>query len=392
MYDIERLMITAISGATIGYFTNWIAIRMLFRPLEEKYIFGIKVPFTPGMVPRERYSLSKKVAETIEEHLLDDNAISEALSSDAMITAIETMLANTIDSLANDDTRLADKVDADILSNTIREYMFEIYSTYFDDFTDMSQSVHDFLKTSDKTFADYIGSDKKEVLKEHMVKYAPSMRNYIQNNIESNPNVEITIKRITTRLIEDNLKGFMGIFVKPEKIYAKMKDSAIQYVNDDANFDEIFECIWFVIEILLNKPLTEVADLADKEQLDTILKEMNDKYGVFDKIFDALVVKLINKILDIQISTVSKKFLLPRKDAIVGYGSNLIKKLVISNSHNIATAFDTKAIVQSKINDFEVSRAEEIILDVVKRELNMITMLGGVLGFLIGVATFFLSR
>ena len=30
-----------ISGAVIGYFTNWLAIKMLFLPYKEKYLFGI---------------------------------------------------------------------------------------------------------------------------------------------------------------------------------------------------------------------------------------------------------------------------------------------------------------------------------------------------------------
>ncbi|MBN2706176.1 MAG: DUF445 family protein, partial [Deltaproteobacteria bacterium] len=31
-------------GAVIGYFTNYLAIRMLFRPLRKKYILGLPLP------------------------------------------------------------------------------------------------------------------------------------------------------------------------------------------------------------------------------------------------------------------------------------------------------------------------------------------------------------
>ena len=34
-------------GGLIGYITNDIAIRMLFRPHKAKYLFGIHIPFTP---------------------------------------------------------------------------------------------------------------------------------------------------------------------------------------------------------------------------------------------------------------------------------------------------------------------------------------------------------
>ncbi|MCI5208839.1 MAG: DUF445 family protein, partial [Candidatus Electrothrix sp. ATG2] len=35
-------------GALIGYLTNKVAIRMLFRPLNPWYILGKRVPMTPG--------------------------------------------------------------------------------------------------------------------------------------------------------------------------------------------------------------------------------------------------------------------------------------------------------------------------------------------------------
>ncbi|WP_457640415.1 DUF445 domain-containing protein [Persephonella sp.] len=57
-------------GAFIGYITNWLAIKMLFRPFEEKYIFGFKVPFTPGLIPRRRKEIALSIAETVEEHIL----------------------------------------------------------------------------------------------------------------------------------------------------------------------------------------------------------------------------------------------------------------------------------------------------------------------------------
>lgn len=41
-------------GGFIGYITNALDIRMLFRPHSPKYVFGIHVPFTPGIIPKEK--------------------------------------------------------------------------------------------------------------------------------------------------------------------------------------------------------------------------------------------------------------------------------------------------------------------------------------------------
>ncbi len=64
------IIIPPILGAFIGYITNWLAIKMLFRPFEEKYIFGFKVPFTPGLIPRRRKEIAESIATTVEEHIL----------------------------------------------------------------------------------------------------------------------------------------------------------------------------------------------------------------------------------------------------------------------------------------------------------------------------------
>lgn len=44
-------------GALIGYCTNYIAVKMLFRPRHEKYFFGHKVPLTLELFRRERLGL-----------------------------------------------------------------------------------------------------------------------------------------------------------------------------------------------------------------------------------------------------------------------------------------------------------------------------------------------
>ncbi|HOV64758.1 MAG TPA: DUF445 family protein, partial [Spirochaetia bacterium] len=68
-------------GAIIGYVTNAIAISMLFRPYTEKRIFGIKVPFTPGIIPKQRDKLSVSIAEMVERELLTPDALKKQVLS-----------------------------------------------------------------------------------------------------------------------------------------------------------------------------------------------------------------------------------------------------------------------------------------------------------------------
>ncbi len=62
-------------GAVIGYVTNALAIRMLFRPLSEKRIFGIRIPFTPGILPRQRYRLAESIATMVSARLLTPDVL-----------------------------------------------------------------------------------------------------------------------------------------------------------------------------------------------------------------------------------------------------------------------------------------------------------------------------
>jgi len=57
-------------GGVIGYFTNDIAIKMLFRPYRSLYLGRRRIPFTPGLIPRNQERLAKRISDTIMGSLL----------------------------------------------------------------------------------------------------------------------------------------------------------------------------------------------------------------------------------------------------------------------------------------------------------------------------------
>ena len=70
----ERMIITSyilapLVGGVIGYVTNDIAIRMLFRPHTAKYIMGRRVPFTPGIIPKEKGRKAEAVGTAISDNI-----------------------------------------------------------------------------------------------------------------------------------------------------------------------------------------------------------------------------------------------------------------------------------------------------------------------------------
>ena len=80
-------------GAVIGYITNDIAIRMLFRPHKAKYIMGIHVPFTPGIIPKEKSRIAGAIGKAVSENLMNREVLEKNLLSDDMLSKI----GNTID-------------------------------------------------------------------------------------------------------------------------------------------------------------------------------------------------------------------------------------------------------------------------------------------------------
>ncbi|MGK7950403.1 MAG: DUF445 domain-containing protein [Xenococcaceae cyanobacterium] len=59
-----------VAGGIIGYFTNDLAIKMLFRPYKPIYIGKRKLPFTPGLIPANQERLAQKISDTIMGSLL----------------------------------------------------------------------------------------------------------------------------------------------------------------------------------------------------------------------------------------------------------------------------------------------------------------------------------
>ncbi|MDR0322862.1 MAG: DUF445 family protein [Treponema sp.] len=73
--------IPPVVGALIGYSTNVLAIRMLFRPLREIRIFGIRLPFTPGILPKQRHRLAESIGGMVERELITPEIIRRRLAN-----------------------------------------------------------------------------------------------------------------------------------------------------------------------------------------------------------------------------------------------------------------------------------------------------------------------
>lgn len=104
--DIVRFVAPVALGGIIGAFTNYIAIKMMFRPYSEKRLFGFLVPFTPGIIPKRQNDLAKAIGRVVSDNLVDADGISKMLLSDETIRKLESKIDEMVRSLQKNENSL----------------------------------------------------------------------------------------------------------------------------------------------------------------------------------------------------------------------------------------------------------------------------------------------
>lgn len=82
--EIINLLAGPIIGGVIGYFTNYIAVKMLFRPLKPVKIGKYTLPFTPGIIPKRKPALAHALGQAVGNALLNKEELTKVLTSDRM--------------------------------------------------------------------------------------------------------------------------------------------------------------------------------------------------------------------------------------------------------------------------------------------------------------------
>src|SRR5919199_547780 len=121
--DIWLLVAPPVVGGVIGYFTNDIAIKMLFRPYRAIYIGQRRLPFTPGLIPRNQERLAKRVSDTIMGSLLTpeelQNLARRLLQTERVQGAILWLLTLALEQIKPDKSQKTTKVLAGILRDLL---------------------------------------------------------------------------------------------------------------------------------------------------------------------------------------------------------------------------------------------------------------------------------
>ena len=96
-YTILKYLAGPVIGAIIGYFTNYLAVKMLFRPRHPKYLFGKQLPFTPGAIPKGKDRLAKTAGKVVADHLVTEEDLTGRLLSPEMTNAVVNKVMDAMD-------------------------------------------------------------------------------------------------------------------------------------------------------------------------------------------------------------------------------------------------------------------------------------------------------
>lgn len=295
MNAIEIILPVAV-GALIGYCTNYIAIKMLFRPSKEVRIFGKRLPFTPGVIPKNQGRLAKAVGKAVGDNLLTKEDITGALKSEQLQQAI---------------------------GNAVADAVMETELTAGD-------------------CIDKISGGNGKVFTE---KIAVAVTEKIKNGLSK---VDFTdlIVNIAGSVIQEKVKGTMMAMFVNEGTIAFLAEPVGEVIEDYIS-TRGGEVIYPMVK-------NEIEELKTYE-VAGILKSGGIDADFLRKTVSGIYAGIIDK-----------------------HGEKLLRH------------FDVETVVEEKVNAMEVRQLEDLVMSVMKHELQSVVNLGAVIGAVIGIVNIFI--
>lgn len=96
-HNLLQYLIPPVIGGIIGWSTNKLAIWMLFNPKKERRVFGIRIPLTPGLIPRDQARIAKSLGVLVEEKLIDPEEIDYRITKEKVNGKIRELMDRVVE-------------------------------------------------------------------------------------------------------------------------------------------------------------------------------------------------------------------------------------------------------------------------------------------------------
>lgn len=334
---IVSLVTTPLVAGVVGYITNKIAIKMLFRPYEPKwYTLGWQ-----GIVPKTRPKLAVKISEIVGQKLLAHDDFLYALENNDIKTKIHSIIADKLKSLNAKDihavirlSSLEDKIIDNkdtinnILNNTaisvvdiflnrqininnFREPVFQLVKNFnLEKAIDnqLENTINSFL-SEDKTLQDILPQDilnrKNDLVEYLIITIMANIRRLGKNDmikaVLAQKVVNFKDSMLSSATGMDVLKaGFINLFLSNEKI-EQIVENELPHITEDLStnpviYKNIYKTIEDEIDNLLKKPVNEVmVKLGFSDNHDIVLYIKNHfvtNTNILDKVSALILDKL----------------------------------------------------------------------------------------------------
>ncbi|AVQ33349.1 DUF445 domain-containing protein [Staphylococcus muscae] len=354
-------------GAVIGGVTNIIAIRMLFHPYKPYYLFGRRIPFTPGLIPKRREEVAVKIGQVVEDHLLTESLIREKLDAPEMRQTIKQTVTNQVERLKRDDMTIqtiAEHFDVEVvhtsnqwLEQFVTEQLRKKYTQH------RNQSIDEIIPQGVLNVLDHKMAELDGVLLD-------KARHYLQSDKGYN---DICMMLDTFFIEKGKIISMLQMFMTNEAIATRIQTELVRLTNHPkarqilaTQIDKEYQSFKKMnLEELLSEDQFEhfngnVAEYV-LQQLKVRERAHQPLNRLVPQLFERLDIDGIDKITDLILSVLANRL------------SSIMRRVNI------------RGLIEEQINRFELDYIEKLILEIAGKELKLITLLGFILGGLIGI-------
>lgn len=380
-----KFIIPIVVGAVIGYITNWFAIKMLFRPHYERRIFGIRVPFTPGLIPKEKGRIAKSVGETVSAYLLSPEIIIDSISNDENNDKVKSWVEDNINKLKESNKSIRDLAENivgekyDYLSTTIEESITDFICSEIEkqavrqrlmELSDKeAYCMVNEIEQDEKTLKEIIPADVVLKAKEYIEEHDEYITNGLRNIFEM-PSIQIKVKESISEVVSQNVNRLITKLVSVELIT-----------------DKIFAAIEnYIYSPRINKDIVLIATTS----IDKLLENKISTKTLYRNI-SLIVHKNMDKFMNIPISHIIKDIDEATVSRIADFSKTIFETFTKNRLPYFVELLDISRVIEDEINKFDVAFAEEIIIEIANKELKAITWLGALLGGIMGILMPFLT-
>ena len=396
--SLWTLAIPPVAGAVIGYFTNDVAINMLFRPYHPIYIGKRRLPFTPGLIPRNQERLARRVADTIMGSLLTPEELQKLarrlLKPERVESAIEWLLNLALKQVKKDKEQKTAKILADVLRDLFGESLprlLKVLARREEFLEDQINQIFDQIllelqlnERQSRQFSNWLleAAIPPDTIRLSLIDFL-SERN-IQVIDEG-----FREKTSGTYWVVANLFGLRNTLIRLRVFLIEEKEVANTRLRELLLSLEIRSRLrdWLQELSLQNLPVSTVRQLR-KTVGDTIRNYIQENGGQFLKDFgetidwDKIAILIMNRlqsssIVSSSLGTISEELAL----ILERYLEKDLEKLVEKTIPILAI----DQLIIERVKATPPQDLEAAVQGIVKSELQAIVNLGGILGFVVGL-------